>query len=407
MLDSESDKVNIGSIQVARIGADGNLGAFEALTDTERKVTLKKGEKLRLAVLNKNNKNAGFELTVKDLTEPEITYEPLALNETKFGKLIAEQKAGYEFTAGDAAEDGTAYTIFFDGETCKYSHIITVKGEDNSSKEEVAESDKLGTGSKELTLKKGDKVRFTVSGAGKKYELSVKKVVYTPLTLGKTATRTLRVGESVYYEFTDTAAEEKKTTTYHVFGSSYSVSKVTVNEDKSTTVTALAKASEYELGKGESLRFKVTNTNTDTGTVNLTIRAVEYSAMALDTPAEGRLKTNEYAYYQYTSQEDPAEGETAVKYHIYGTAKYQVRTVTVNEDQSTTATAWTNNAAEVSLKKGQTVQFRVTGQDSYPEGYSLVITKFAEKPITIGTTEQGSLAKGQKLVYAYTHTGET
>ena len=110
------------------------------------------------------------------------------------------------------------------------------------------------------------------------------------------------VGESVYYEFTDTAAEEKKTTTYHVFGSSYSVSKVTVNEDKSITVTALAKASEYELGKGESLRFKVTNTNTDTGTVNLTIRAVEYSAMALDTPAEGRLKTNEYAYYQYTSQ---------------------------------------------------------------------------------------------------------
>ena len=407
VLDSESDKVNIGSIQVARIGADGNLGAFEALTDTERKVTLKKGEKLRLAVLNKNNKNAGFELTVKDLTEPEITYEPLALNETKFGKLIAEQKAGYEFTAGDAAEDGTAYTIFFDGETCKYSHIITVKGEDNSSKEEVAESDKLGTGSKELTLKKGDKVRFTVSGAGKKYELSVKKVVYTPLTLGKTATRTLRVGESVYYEFTDTAAEEKKTTTYHVFGSSYSVSKVTVNEDKSTTVTALAKASEYELGKGESLRFKVTNTNTDTGTVNLTIRAVEYSAMALDTPAEGRLKTNEYAYYQYTSQEDPAEGETAVKYHIYGTAKYQARTVTVNEDQSTTATAWTNNAAEVSLKKGQTVQFRVTGQDSYPEGYSLAITKFAEKPITIGATEQGSLAKGQKLVYAYTYTGET
>lgn len=141
VLDSESDKVNIGSIQVARIGADGNLGAFEALTDTERKVTLKKGEKLRLAVLNKNNKNAGFELTVKDLTEPEITYEPLALNETKFGKLIAEQKAGYEFTAGDAAEYGTAYTIFFDGETCKYSHIITVKGEDNSSKEEVAESD--------------------------------------------------------------------------------------------------------------------------------------------------------------------------------------------------------------------------------------------------------------------------
>lgn len=56
VLDSESDKVNIGSIQVARIGADGNLGAFEALTDTERKVTLKKGEKLRLAVLNKNNK---------------------------------------------------------------------------------------------------------------------------------------------------------------------------------------------------------------------------------------------------------------------------------------------------------------------------------------------------------------
>lgn len=407
VLDSESDKVNIGSIQVARIGADGNLGAFEALTDTERKVTLKKGEKLRLAVLNKNNKNAGFELTVKDLTEPEITYEPLALNETKFGKLIAEQKAGYEFTAGDAAEDGTAYTIFFDGETCKYSHIITVKGEDNSSKEEVAESDKLGTGSKELTLKKGDKVRFTVSGAGKKYELSVKKVVYTPLTLGKTATRTLRVGESVYYEFTDTAAEEKKTTTYHVFGSSYSVSKVTVNEDKSTTVTALAKASEYELGKGESLRFKVTNANTDPFTAYLTIRAVEYSAMALDTPAEGRLKTNEYAYYQYTSQEDPAEGETAVKYHIYGTAKYQARTVTVNEDQSTTATAWMEDAAEVSLKKGQTVQFRVTGQDSDTEGYSLTITKFAEKPITIGATEQGSLAKGQKLVYAYTHTGET
>ena len=96
-----------------------------------------------------------------------------------------------------------------------------------------------------------------------------------------------------------------------------------------------------------------------------------------------------------------------MKYHIYGTAKYQARTVTVNEDQSTTATAWMEDAAEVSLKKGQTVQFRVTGQDSDTEGYSLTITKFAEKPITIGATEQGSLAKGQKLVYAYTHTGET
>jgi len=406
VLDSESSNVKIDSIQVAKIGTDGKLGAFEALTDTDYQVTLKKGDKLRLAVLNENNKNAGFELTVKDLTEPEITYEPLALNETKLGKLTAEQTAGYEFTAGDAAEDGTAYTIFFDGETCKYSHIITVKGEDDSSKEEVDASGTLGTGSNELTLKKGDKVRFTVSGAGK-YELSVKKVVYTPLTLGKTATRTLRVGERVYYEFTDTATEEKKTTTYHVFGSDYLVSKVTVNEDKSTTVTTPTKASEYELGKGESLRFKVTNANTNTAPVTayLTIRAVEYSAMALDTPIEGRLRLNEYAYYQYTSQEDPAEGETAVKYHIYGTAEYQTRTVTVNEDQSTTATAWKKDAA-VSLKKGQTVQFRVTGQDS-ATGYSLVITKFAEKPITIGTAEQGSLVKGQKLVYAYTYTGDT
>ena len=402
-LDSENSQVK-QSIQIAKLGADDELGAFEDQTDTEE-VTLKKGDKLRVEVYNGSSKNAEFELTVKNTAEPEISYEAIALNETKAGKLTAEQKAGYEFTASDAADDGTAYTIFFSGTECAYQRIRTVTGDDGSTKEEV-QNGKLEKGSNELSLKKGDKVRFTVSGIGK-YELTVKKVVYLPLTLDKTATKTLRENETIYYEFTDTTTEDKKKTTYHVFGSEkYEVAKVTLNEDQSTTVTPITKASEYELQKGESLRFKVTNDETALTTIYLTIQAVVYSTMTLDTPVEGRLSAGRYAYYQFTSQDDPAEGETETTYHIYGSAEYKVSKVTVNDDQSTTTTPLEKNTTEVRLKKGDSLQFTVTGSSNWKEGYSLTITKYAEKPITIGTTERGSLAYKQEFVYTYEHKSE-
>lgn len=400
-LDSENSQVK-QSIQIAKLGADGELGAFKDMTG---EVTLKKGDKLRVEVYNGSSKNAEFELTVKNTAEPEISYEAIALNETKAGKLTAEQKAGYEFTASDAADDGTAYTIFFSGTECAYQRIRTVTGDDGSAKEEV-QNGKLEKGSNELTLKKGDKVRFTVSGSGK-YELTVKKVVYLPLTLDKTATKTLRENETIYYEFTDTTTEDKKKTTYHVFGQEkYEVAKVTVNEDQSTTVTPITKASEYELQKGESLRFKVTNDERILTPIYLTIQAVVYSTMTLDTPAEGRLSAGRYAYYQFTSQDDPAEGETETTYHIYGSAKYKVSKVTANDDQSTTTTPLEENTTEVRLKKGDSLQFTVTDSSNWKEGYSLTITKYAEKLITIGTTERGSLAYKQKFVYTYEHKSE-
>lgn len=171
-------------------------------------------------------------------------------------------------------------------------------------------------------------------------------------------------------------------------------------------MTPITKASEYELQKGESLRFKVTNDETALTTIYLTIQAAVYSTMTLDTPVEGRLSAGRHAYYQFTSQDDPAEGETETTYHIYGSAEYKVSKVTVNDDQSTTTTPLEKNTTEVRLKKGDSLQFTVTGSSNWKEGYSLTITKYAEKPITIGTTERGSLAYKQKFVYTYEHKSE-
>lgn len=406
----DGSNAEIEYIQAACLKEDGSLGDWY-LRDSP--VTLKKGEKLLIDVRNKGLPDS-YSLTIEKTEKPDISYDPIASGETKTGKLAVDGKAGYEFTADDAAEDGTLYSVYYSGTAkCSYIRTTTVTETDDagaSTTKTVDEpSQSLSVGSNEATWKKGDKIRFTLSGAGK-YSLTVKKVAYTPLTSGTTVTKTLNAGEAVYYEFTsqDEPAKGEIAAKYQVYGTtSYTVKKVTVNEDNTISISDMSRAREYDLKKGESLRFKVINNENDAGTFKLTINKVVYSPMTLGTPAEGRLNDGAYAYYQFTSQDEPAEGETTTKYRIYGTADYRAVRVTVNEDQTTQADSLGTNVRECDLAKGQILQFIVTGPADSADGYNLTVVKYEEKPVTIGSrNETGSLGKGQQLVYTFKYEGE-
>ncbi|MDE7322652.1 MAG: hypothetical protein K2N73_07925 [Lachnospiraceae bacterium] len=402
----DNDNVEFVRMRVAEIGEDGNLG--EPAGRYESPVVLKKGDKLLMEVRGVNGQSGSFNLIVEKAAVPEIPYEPIALNETKIGKLAADERAGYEFTAADAVEDGTLYSVYFNGAACSYSWTTAVTDADGTAKEEVT-SGTLDSGSNAFTWKKGDKIRFTASKSGK-YELTVKKVTYEPLTLGTAVSKTLRAKETVYYQFT--AQDEPEAggteTMYQVYGTAnYTVSKVTVNEDNTTTAEPLRKMPEYCLKKGQSLQFTVTNGKSAASTVQLTIKKAVYSPMALGKPEEGRLNDGERAYYQFTAQDEPAEGETTTRYHVYGDADYTVKRVTVNEDNTTTVTILPK-APEYDLGKGQSLQFTVTGSGSSQESYYLTIVKYEERKLTIGSiTETGSLGKGQNVVYVFQYDGET
>lgn len=401
----DNEKVVFKLLNVAEMGEDGTLQ--KPTLRFGFPITLKKGEKLLMDVMGDLGQPGKFSLTMEKTAEPEIPYEPIALNETKLGKLEADGKAGYEFTADDASEDGTLYSVYFGGASCGYSRTTTVTDADGTAKEEVT-SGTLRSGSNEFTWKKGDKIRFTASNAGK-YELTVKKAAYTPLMLDTTVSKTLRTKETAYYQFT--AQDEPETgateTLYQVYGTArYTVEKVTTKEDGTTTTEPVAAASEYRLQKGQMLHFKVTNGNSVARTFQLTIKKAVYAPMSLGKAAEGRLKSGEYAYYQFTSQDDPAQGETATKYHVYGNAEYTVRKVSKNEDGTMTAVGM-SKASEYDLEKGQSLQFTVTSSGSPTEGYDLTIVKYEERAITVDSmTETGRLGKGQKAVYVFSYEGE-
>lgn len=406
-----SDSVLLRKIQKAAWEKDSEgkdkLGTPVTMPTGRRTFELKKGEKLLITMANESSKTAQFELTVEQKKEAVVTYDAIAVDEKKTGKLAADEKAGYEFTVSDAAEEGTLYGVYFGGDAaCSYSRT---SGEDVSS-------GSLSTGSNEFTWKKGDKIRFTISGPGH-YQLAVKKVTYTPLTSGVAAAKTLNAGEIAYYQFTaqDDPAAGEAAVKYQVYGyfGGYSVQtrKVTTDADGKTVETgwsAINVNTENDLKKGEILQFKIRNINASKQ-FRLAVKKVEYSPLTLGTAAEGRLDTTEsgYAYYEFISQEDPAEGQTAIKYQIYGTAYYDYSKVTVKEDNTLTSTVWQYDT-KVDLAKGQRLRIRVTGSSKPAEGYSLTVAKTWEKTFTPGSkTETGSLGRRQELTYTYKYDKDT
>lgn len=394
----DNDKMEFCQLRVAEMGEDGKLQEPTPLD--EFPVRLKKGDKLLMQIMGKMGQSGSFGFTVE---KTEITYEPIELNETKTGVLGADEKAGYEFIVADAAE----YSVFKEGSACTLVGTRTVTEPDGTVKEEVF-SDWVVSGSNVYTWKKGDKIRFVIDSDGK-YGLTVKKLVYEPLTLGTAVSKTLRVREQAYYQFTSQDAPETGAaeTVYHVDATAdYTVKKVTVNEDGTTTTTYIANSSEYHLKQGQSLRFYVSNRTGRVSTFQLMIKKAAYTAMTLGKTVEGRLQSGTYARYQFTSQDEPAEGETTTKYNVYGNAQYTVKKVTKNEDGTVTAAAIAN-ASEYDLEKGQSLQFTVSGSGSTTEGYDLTIVKCEERTLTVGSlTETGSLGKGQRVVYAFSYQGE-
>lgn len=422
---ADSDSVKIQKIQTAKWekDSDGNnmLGMPVDVTG-QKTVTLKKGEKLLIIAANAGTKAAQFELAVEKVEETAVSYEPIALDEKKTGKLAEDEKAGYEFTASDTAEEGTLYSVYFDGETsnttCSCVQTAAVTGDDGKATESTTPVI-LHTGSREFTWKNGDKIRFTVSGAGK-YELTVRKVTYVPLTLGTAAAKTLYHGETAYYQYTsqeDPAAGET-TTKYQVYGSfnDYAVQTrtVTIGEDGKAAETDWTDRSlEYDLEKGQILQFKVTgNNSSDASQFRLAIKKVEYSQMTSGTAVEGRLDYAEdgYAYYEFISQDTPAEGQTKTTYQVYGTAYYYYSIVTVNEDKTLTSLGeyYQSKAMKIPLAKGERLRFRVYSSSNTKEGYDLAVAKTEERAIIVGSeTETGSLGRGQELVYTLAYEKDT
>lgn len=414
-----SDSVEIWRIRQALWETDSEgkdlLGTPEDVSD-QNEFTLKKGEKLLMTATNYSIKAAQFELTVEKTEEAAVTYQTIALDEKKTGKLAEDETAGYEFTAGDAAEEGTPYSVYFVGGTCSYSRTTTEKDADGKTEEKVI-SGSLHSGSNEFTWGKGDKIRFTVSGTGK-YELTVRKVAYAPLTAGTTVSKTLGAGETAYYQFTskDEPMTGETETKYQVYGSFYGYTvrtrTVTVGEDGSTTETGWNnRSSEYDLEKGQILQFQVTG-QSPADPFRLTIKKVQYSPMTLGTAVEGRvdLAENGYAYYEFLSQDDPTEGQTTTEYQVFGTATYYYSEVTVKEDETLTTSGWyyRSGAMKLNLAKGQRLRFRITGPGKSEEGYNLTVAKTEEKAVVVGSkTETGSLGVGQELVYTLKHEEDT
>lgn len=424
-IDSKDKDVIVDSLQKAVPDADGKLGAPTQLPMEEDKdgmisVSLKKGEKLYVDLYNNASKADTFELKVEKTVAEEMTFNPISDGETKKGSLVGDEKAGYEFTAAE----GTLYSVYFEGKGCSFvrtttetKEVIGDDGKPTTKTETVTKTGALNFGSNEFTWKKDDKIRFTVSGAGK-YELNVKKAEYTALTQGTTVAKTLRSGETAYYQFTsqDDPASGETTIKYQVYGSfnGYTVQTriVTVGEDGKANETGWNnKSSEYDLKKGQILQFKVTNSSSE-DSFKLAVKKVQYSTMTLGTAVEGRLDIAEsgYAYYEFTSQDDPAEGQTQTMYQVYGTAYYYYSKVTVNEDNTLTSSGWNyRNAAEkISLAKGERLRFRVTNSSKPEEGYNLTVAKTEEKPVTVNSkAETGRLGRGQELVYVLKYENDT
>lgn len=421
---ADSDSVRIQKIQKAAWEKDSEgkdiLGTPTDVTN-QKTVTLKKGEKLLITALNDSSKTAQFKLTVEKEAEAAVTYDAIALDEKKAGKLANDEKAGYEFTVSDAAD----YSVYFSGTACSYTWTTTVEkqetdadGNPTTKTETVTESGTLSSGSNEFTWKNGDKIRFTISGTAK-YELIVKKVTYTPLALDTAVAKTPSKGETVYYQFTsqDDPATGETTTKYQVYGSfdGYTVQTriATVGEDGKTTETNWSnRSNEYDLKKGQILQFKVTNKGTAVNPCKMTIKKVQYSAMTLGTAVEGRLDIaeNGYVYYEFISQDDPAEGQTTTEYQIYGTAYYYYSKVTVNEDKTLSSNGWNyqSTAKKIALAKGERLRFKVSGSYKSAEGYNLTVAKTDEKAVTVGSkTETGSLGRGQELVYTLKYDKDT
>lgn len=419
---SGKDGAAIRKIQTVSLEKDSEgkdqLGTPAAAPESQKLFTLKKGEKLLITAANGSGKTAQFELAVEKKEEAAVTYGAIAADEKKTGKLAEDERAGYEFTANDAAEEGTLYSVLFRGTSCSYSRTTTVTDAEGKTEEKVV-SGFLAPGSQEFTWKKGDKIRFTVSGTAK-YELTVRKVTYAPLVLGTAEAKTLGAGETAYYQFIsqDDPAEGETAAKYQVYGSfsGYTVQTrmVTVGEDGKTPPTDWSNWSssgEYNLKKGQILQFKVTGGNV-TGQFRLTVKKVEYSPMTPGTAAEGRLDLagNGYAYYEFVSQDDPAEGQNTTTYQVYGTAYYYYSIVTVREDKTLTASGWSyqTSAKKIALSKGQRLRFRVSGSSKPAEGYNLTVAKTEEKAITVGSkTETGRLGRGQELVYTLKYEKDT
>jgi len=411
-LDEEITPVE--DIKVQRSGDTGKLpDATSIAKNTDDIYTLKKGDKLQFTVANKQNKSSEFKVTV-ETAEKAVTYNAITLNKTENGKLGKDEKAGYEFIASEADKKGTLYSVYFStdalsGMNCSYEQTRVVKGEDGKESEtKITNSSLEKAGSIEFTCQQNDKIRFTVSGTAK-YELTVKKVEYTELTLGKKVTKTLKPNETVYYQYTSDVTDEKSTEKYHVvYGNSVSECKAEIIKAADNTVVQPSAdvKKEYSLEKGQILRFKLTNETTDSNPkeFNLMVKKVAYESMALDTPVQGRLVAGEYAYYQFIPTETPEEGKT-ITYHVYGTASYTVSKGAVKENKITGATP-IEKASEYSLSKDEGLQFTVTGSVSKDDAYDLIIVKQVEKPFTVGKTDTGKLACGQKVIYALTYTVE-
>lgn len=398
-----ADKVEVRKVA---FGEDGKLGEpGEPEESATAEVSLKKGEKLLIAVQNDSDKNRSYNLTVEDKTETPVEPTPIALGVKQIGKLNTEkEKAVYEFTA-DADE---TYSVYFTGSTCSYSWTTTETDAEGKA-EEKTYTGNCPKGSKEFACKKGDKIRFTVSGIGK-YELAVKKVTYTELTLGTQVSRTLNPGETVYYQFIskDTPATGEETTKYQVYGSgNIQTRTLTVGDDGKTDAdNQYWSYAWYEDEKNlqkekQILQFKAT------GAFNLTIKKVEYKPITLGTPVSGRFTFADDGnpYYEFTATDTPAEGAPTTRYYVYGTGYYDY-SESLKEGEKIT---WSDvnggyPGMTLWLEKDQRVRFKVTDSP-----YSLTVAKYPEaKPITVGTEiKTGSLTRGQQLVYTLKNDKDT
>ena len=138
---------------------------------------------------------------------------------------------------------------------------------------------------------------------------------------------------------------------------------------------------QYLQKEKQILQFKVTNNHPTTANpFKLAIKKVEYQAITLDTPVNGRFIPHDEGmqYYEFTSADTPAEGKAKTTYQVYGSARYDWEILKADGTLVDNGCNERGEANSFELEKDQRLRFDVYGSTDREQdifNYSLTIVK--------------------------------
>ncbi len=364
------------------------------------KITFELPKKAGNSDSNVKDKTEIYKFIIEKVTAPTEDDLKLALGAVKDGELEPGDSRTYTFKASEAAK----YILSSNNSGCM------VTSADGSVESLAADAE----------------WPITVRNNGTKtgyFSLKVEKLAPTQLTDGTTGLKTLKPGETEYYEFTaGEPATGETATKYLIYTSGDSdieIKKVAKADGATENVPS---GDEKSLAKDDKLEIEVTNLNSKTNGANtsykVTVKRVEYKPVTANTPETSvQLDTNEIAYYEFTcAEEKGADYQVSIDQSRYSVdASLDVEKVEIIKDADGKVTSETSENVTVTgktsekatLKNGDKLRIKVTGNTAKATSFDLMVEKIEpEKPtepvtIAVGAKEKFSLYEGQKAVYVF------